>query len=387
MDITSGGVIFVAVVAARILVPLAIPRYPLPAMIAALVIDGLDQTIFQTFTDVPLDNYQSYDKALDVYYLSIAYTASLRNWTNLDAFGVSRFLYYYRLVGVVAFELSQVRALLLVFPNTFEYFFDAYEAVRIRWNPRRMSRRLVIGIAAFIWIFIKLPQEWWIHVAQLDATDFIKEQIFGVAKDATWAETFAARPLVLVAVGVAIIVFFVAAWWVITRRLPPADHPPTFDADANQPMVDSDRIDRMRKVMATKVVDRELVEKIVLVGLVSIIFGRMLPGVEASPLGIAVGVAVVIVVNGWISDYLIRRARTLGYHTATRQFLGTLVVNVVIVEVGQLILDVLRGPTLQHALVFVLLLSLIVTLYDRYRPIHVARFDGERGPSRLEEPR
>jgi hypothetical protein len=174
---------------------------------------------------------------------------------------------------------------------------------------------------------------------------------------------------------------------VITRRLPPADRSPTFNADKNQPRVDSDRIDSMRKQMASKVFDRELLEKIVLVALVSVIFGRMLPGVEASPLGIAVGVAVVIAVNGWISDYLIRRARTLGYHTATRQFLGTLVVNVVIVAIGQWILDVLRGPTLQHALVFVLLLSLIVTLYDRYRPIHVTRFDGQRGPSRHEEPR
>ena len=97
-------------------------------MLVALVIDGLDQTIFQTFTSLDLSGYQQYDKALDVYYLSIAYSATMRNWTNLDAFSVSRFLYYYRLVGVVAFELTQVRALLLVFPNTFEYFFDAYEA-------------------------------------------------------------------------------------------------------------------------------------------------------------------------------------------------------------------------------------------------------------------
>ena len=194
MEITSGGAIFVAVVAARVLVPLAIPRYPLPAMLAALVIDGLDQTIFQTFTTLDLSGYQQYDKALDVYYLSIAYVATMRNWTNFDAFGISRFLYYYRLIGVVAFELTQIRALLLVFPNTFEYFFDAYEAVRIRWDPRRMSWRLLIGIAAFIWIFIKLPQEWWIHVAQLDATDLIKEKIFGVPTTASWAEAFAEQP-------------------------------------------------------------------------------------------------------------------------------------------------------------------------------------------------
>src|SRR5205809_575081 len=82
-----------------------------------------------------------------------------------------RFLYYYRLVGVLAFELFQKRWLLLVFPNTFEYFFIFYEAVRLWWNPRRMSRHLVIGVAAAIWIFIKLPQEYWIHVAQLDVTE------------------------------------------------------------------------------------------------------------------------------------------------------------------------------------------------------------------------
>ena len=32
-------------------------------------------------------------------YLSIAYVATLRNWTHLVAFGVSRFLYYYRLMA------------------------------------------------------------------------------------------------------------------------------------------------------------------------------------------------------------------------------------------------------------------------------------------------
>jgi hypothetical protein len=372
--------VFGVVVAARILVPLAIPRFPLPAMLVALVIDGIDQTIFQAFTSLDLTGYQSYDKALDVYYLSIAYVATLRNWTHADAFVVSRFLYYYRLVGVVAFELTQVRALLLVFPNTFEYFFDFYEAVRVRWDPRRMSKRLVIGAAAFIWIVIKLPQEWWIHVAQLDMTDTIKTVIFGVPATATWAEAIAARPLVIVVVVVALALLAVGAWWLLTRRLPPADRPPTFDADKRQPMVDPARIAATRVRLATSLLNRYLLEKVVLVGLVSIIFGRMLPGVEASPLGIAVGVGLVIVVNAAINDWLVRRARTLGYYTAFRQFVGTLAINLGIVVVGQFLLDALRGQTFEHALVFVLLLSLIVTLYDRYLPIHVARF-ADDGPA------
>jgi hypothetical protein len=366
------GLIFALVVAARVLVPLAIPRYPLPTMLAALVIDGIDQTIFQTFTSLDLSGYQNYDKALDVYYLSIAYTATMRNWTNLDAFNVSRFLYFYRLVGVVAFELSQVRALLLVFPNTFEYFFDFYEAVRVRWDPRRMDRHLVIGAAAFIWIFIKLPQEWWIHVAQLDATDFLKTRVFGVPISASWAEAFAHSPGVLVVVAVGIGLLALGARWLLTKKLPPADRPLTFDADKGQSRVDPAAVDRERLRLAGRLVDRELVEKIVLVSLVSVIFGRMLPGVEAAPLEIAIGVAIVIVANAAISEWLVRRGRFLT--TMVSRFAAMLAVNFGIVFVGQLLVRVLAGAPLEHAFVLVLLLTLIVTLYDQYRTVHLARF-------------
>ena len=62
-----------------------------------------------------------------------------------------------------------------------------------------------------------------------------------------------------------------------------------------------------------------------------------------------------------------------------RQFGAMLIVNVVVVAIGQFVLSSLTGRRLEHALVFVLLLTLIVTLYDRYRPIHLARFAGQRG--------
>jgi hypothetical protein len=364
--------ILAAVVATRVAVPLAIPRFPLPAMLAALVIDGIDQTIFQTFTSLDLAGYQSYDKALDVYYLSIAYVATLRNWTNLAAYGVSRFLYYYRLVGVVLFELSQLRWLLLVFPNTFEYFFDFYEAVRTRWDPRRMSLGLVIGAAAFIWIFIKLPQEWWIHVAQLDMTDFIKQQVFGVSPDSSWAEAITANPTVLLVAGVVVALLGLLGWWLLTRRLPPADRPFTLDADALQPAVPETAIRQRRERMAGTLFDRELLEKIVLVSLVSVIFGRMLPGDDLPPLGLAVGVAVVILANTAITEWQIRRGRRWG--SVVTQFGLMLALNVAIVAVAGFLLRIANAEPIQHALVFVLLLTLIVTLYDRYRPVHLARF-------------
>ena len=59
--------VFWCVVLARFALPLLIPLYPLPAIVGCLLLDGVDQTIFQTFGfDPPF--YQSYDKAMDVFY-------------------------------------------------------------------------------------------------------------------------------------------------------------------------------------------------------------------------------------------------------------------------------------------------------------------------------
>ncbi|HEY81169.1 MAG TPA: hypothetical protein EYP25_09615 [Anaerolineae bacterium] len=76
--------IFWLVVAARFIIPLFISRYPLPAIVAALLIDAVDQTLFQQFTRLPLAGYQGYDKALGIYYVVIAYISTLRASVRLD---------------------------------------------------------------------------------------------------------------------------------------------------------------------------------------------------------------------------------------------------------------------------------------------------------------
>ena len=53
-----------------------------------------------------------------------------------------------------------------------------------------------------IWVFIKLPQEWWIHIAQLDFTDFMADYPF------MWVV------LLAVAVIVAIVI------WTQRKRIP-----------------------------------------------------------------------------------------------------------------------------------------------------------------------
>ena len=235
-----------------------------------------------------------------------------------------------------------------------------------------MSRGLLVGAAAFIWIFIKLPQEWWIHVAQLDMTDFLKEQVFGVPAETSWIDAVAANPTVVLVAGIAVALLALLGWWLLTRRLPPADRPFTIDADSQQPPVDKVAIRLRRDRMAQTFFDRELIEKVVLVAFVSVIFAQMLPGDDESALGIAVGVGLVILVNTAVSEWFIRHGRRWG--SVVRQFGLMLVLNVAIVGVAGLALRLLSAEPFQHALVFVLLLTLIVTLYDRYRPVHLTRF-------------
>ncbi len=377
MELGSAEIVILGVILARLLVPLTIIRFPLPGIVACLVLDAVDQTVFQALApDADLTGYQSYDKALDIYYLVIAYTATLRNWTNRFAVSIARFLIFYRLVGVVLFELSGQRWMLFIFPNTFEYFFIFYEAVRLFWDPRRMDHRVLLGATAFIWVFIKLPQEWWIHIAQLDTTDVVQEKIFGVAPGTPWLETFAARPWVVVAAILVAAAAVAVAWWLARTKLPPRDRPLTIDADAEPGWaVPPERLAAERARRASTIWHPDLLEKVALLALVSIIFGQML-GLRAEPLELASLVGAIIVLNAALAAWLARRG--FGPGPALRQFIATGLLNVAILVALLALFGVLGSPIAVERVAFMLLLvTLLVTLYDRYRPEHVARFSAD----------
>jgi len=361
--VSTDLLIFVVVVGLRLFVPLLIPRFPLPAILAALVIDAADQTIFQNNTDLDLTGYQGYDKALDIYYLTIAYLSTLRNWTDPFAFGVARFLWYYRLIGVLLFELFDVRALLIIFPNTFEYFFIAYEVVRLWWNPARLNRRQVIGMAAFIWIFIKLPQEWWIHIAQLDFTDFMKEDVFGVSTSTSWGTAISEN---LWFVGLLVVVGIAIGFAVrkISRDAPAPDWSFNMDVDKTIRQVELAEVpDRPRSILSWYTF-----EKIALVSMVTIIFAQMLPGNDNNILGTVVAVSFVIVANSFVGFRFAQRGRS--WATTAGEFAVMAVVNLAAALVF-IALARSGGERLNEAatVFFVLLLSLIVTMFDRYHRV------------------
>ena len=349
--------VVVAIVASRLLVPLLIPRIPL-AIVAALVIDAVDQTVLAALTEIDTSEtgpYQSYDKALDVYYLTIAYLSTIRNWTSEPAFRIGQFLFLYRLVGTTLFELTHERSLLLVFPNTFEYYFIVYELIRLRYEPTRFSTRFWIGTAAVIWVGVKLPQEYWIHVAQRDFTEAVADYpLFGLA-------------CILGALGALAVFLFV-----LRPRLPAPDWGLRFAAQPlERALVEPSA--RYSSRMRRGILSLQLFEQVGLLALLCVIFSQILPGTTATPLQTAVGVTGVVLGNTAITLWVALRGG-VGTRSGALLFLARLVVNYALVaSLSRVVADGDVFP-LGHGLFFAYLITLVTWLYDWYRPLYEERF-------------
>ena len=346
--------VFWLVVTARFVLPLFIPRYPLPAILGCLVLDAADQTIFQTFGFDP-PGYQGYDKAMDNYYLAMAYLSTLRNWRSLPAFKVSRFLFFYRMVGVVLFELSGWRPILLIFPNTFEYFFIAYEVVRTRWNPTRIGMRGWVLTAAAIWVFVKLPQEWWIHVAQLDFTDTVR--------DVPWFGP---------AVVAGILLLLGILWFVVRPRLPVPDWTWRIAADPLPEAMDTAAERDAWFAQHGRVWSGDTLEKVFLVGLLSVVYAQVLPDLSSTTVELFLGLGAIVVLSTAIGLWVARGAGSR--ESFTLSFLLRVALNLGILVLA-VWLPLVPSPgradmNWTAAFFFVVLLSLLTTLHDRYRPVH-----------------
>ena len=339
--------VFLAVVGGRFVLPLLIPRWPLPAILGCLVLDAADQTIFQLFGYDP-PGYQSYDKAMDIFYLAIAYLATMRNWDSLGAYDVGRFLFFYRLVGAFIFEMTHVRALLLIFPNTFEYFFIAYETVRTSWRTALVSTRAWVLTAAAIWIFVKLPQETWLHVLQLDVTDALR-----------------AHPWAGVVLALLIVAALLVLWYVVRPRLPAPDHPFRLGAGPVPAPVDAAADVAALRLAGGWVLSWITVEKVVLVGLMAVIYGQIIPGVDRGSLQQFVSIGLIVVLNAVITLAASRRRWTI--ESAAWAVVARVVTNVLLVFGA----DWLIGPGAAgwDTFFFLCLISLVTTLHDRYQPV------------------
>ncbi len=154
MDIGS-----IVVIVLRLVVPFAILRYPLAGIAACMTLDTFDVVLVdilgghQGFGGGVI-GYHALDKILDTYYLVFILMVALR-WENTLARNTSIILFAYRFIGVVLFELTGQRALLLVFPNFFEYFV-VFNLITQRFFPR--FGLVQTSQLAMVFLIIGVPQ-------------------------------------------------------------------------------------------------------------------------------------------------------------------------------------------------------------------------------------
>jgi len=172
----------IVIAAVRIAGSLPVLRWPLLGGLLAILVDLGDLLLMGVLDLGGVADYQSLDKWLDQFTLALFLIVALR-WTG-PARTISIALYSYRLAGFVLFELTGERALLLLFPNVFEFWFILVAAVgdeRIaRWSRGRLAASLLVLT------LLKEVQEWALHgarlfdsISALEAIDLVWRRLTG----------------------------------------------------------------------------------------------------------------------------------------------------------------------------------------------------------------
>jgi len=170
----------IIVIALRLVLPLTILRWPLAGGLLAMVVDAVDVVLVDaiaTLLGQPPEFgpfYAQIDKWLDLYYLGLEFIV-VRRWPEMLPRRAATALFGWRLLGVIAFEISAYRPLLVVFPNLYENVY-LYVLVVRRWFPSLMPRtvrQLLVVLAALA--VPKAIQEWALHWEQLHPWQWLRE--------------------------------------------------------------------------------------------------------------------------------------------------------------------------------------------------------------------
>lgn len=150
--------------ALRLLVPLLILRWPFFGIISSMYLDLQDYNYFDIQNDDDMKNYQTWDKILDTYYLTLAFYTSL-SWKETLVKKLNIFFFSYRAIGVAFFLVFQSRLLLFAFPNFFEHFFIFYLLFKKFTDNAKLFTNLTVGITITSSIVIpKLFAEFYVHI-------------------------------------------------------------------------------------------------------------------------------------------------------------------------------------------------------------------------------
>jgi len=170
------------IAAVRVGGSLPVLRWPLAGAILAILVDLSDLFMRQWLDLGGVRNYQEFDKWLDQVYMLTFLAVALR-WEPVPR-AISIALYAFRLAGVVVFEVTDERDLLLACPNVFEFWFvfvAALKFFRLEAGDRREEPLLARAAPALlpfrydvrhlalvlpVLLGAKLAQEYALHVGR-----------------------------------------------------------------------------------------------------------------------------------------------------------------------------------------------------------------------------
>jgi hypothetical protein len=120
--------------------------------------------------------YAQIDKWLDLYYLALELVV-VRRWPESLLRRAASYLFVWRLAGVIAFEVTAYRPLLLIFPNLFENFY-LYVLIVRWWFPALVPRSVVQLLVVLVTLLVpKLLQEYVLHWEELHPWQWLREQV------------------------------------------------------------------------------------------------------------------------------------------------------------------------------------------------------------------
>lgn len=150
----------------RLIVPLFIFKSPLWGTLASVLVDLGDWYVINFQGPSDYIYYQNWDKAMDLYYLTIAFVITFR-WKDTLAQKVAGGLFFYRIVGDVLFWVTQNRSVLFLFPNFFENFFIFYLLFDFLFKKTKFLTSWKIGCVLFVLLAVpKIILEYFLHVLE-----------------------------------------------------------------------------------------------------------------------------------------------------------------------------------------------------------------------------
>ncbi len=156
---------------ARLLVPITILRWPLFGVAASIFVDFHDY-YYLSQSGFNMSHYQTWDKVMDIYYLSFAAYVAL-SWKETLAKKIAIFAYLLRLVGVGLEIFFVNEGLLFFFPNFFESFLVFYLLYKkFRRQDLFLSNNVTIIVVLSL-LLPKLLQEFSMHLVKAPTTNII----------------------------------------------------------------------------------------------------------------------------------------------------------------------------------------------------------------------